>query len=367
MSSNTSKPKTFDFMKQLYLSVITLLLSAPLTLASGLSGSDSTTVDNASSSAITVGAGYVSNTNSGGATLNPVTFKRNGKIAQAIAKKIANNNVITVEPSYSLNAGYSGWKGLSISTAATSIANSDSTNSKSTSEIDFGASYQWTVLEYFTITPSYAHYFYSKNSLSSGTGLYDFAQLQIGGGYHWLSASVSSGYTFGQSFDMNIDGGISGSFTFDNVLWKNNSLTIGPSVSFGISNQSFSNSAFQKVFGFVEAFSQRNPTVTAGDLITEYSSAKPKYPVMVARLKRNPALLRRLNKLDKNQVLSDIFVTTSTFGLSTVDLSLPICYTVKNLAFSFCVTFNQPENQPSYISSDITSYYNFGITYTFGL
>lgn len=272
-------------------------------------------------------------------------------------------NSLIVEPSYSVNLSYYGKKGVFLSAAALLIGNSDSTSSHTTSEYDLGIGYQLNFLKYFTITPSFIHYFYSKSSNSFKSGVNNSLLLDVNANVKWWSIGVNGGYSWGKIEDFYTSVTTNAVITFNNVFSKGNTLTIQPTGALNFGNWNYYNFYGARAYRFLSNFAENHPNITAGQLIDFYNS-NSKLPV-VQRMKDNAVLYKRVKKLSSNQNLADLFKKNPQFTLSSFTLSLPVSYSIKDLTINLGVSAGKPLNEPRYISSDWVTYFSFGLIYSF--
>jgi len=300
------------------------------------------------SSAISVGSDYTTNRNEFGVLDN-----------------------IVRQPAYSVNVSYEGKKGLFLSFTPYLVGNSDSTSSKFTSEYDLEAGYNWSISKSFTITPSYTHFIFDKNSASIKSGFSDYAQLNTSLKLKWWEATLSAGYGWGQTSDIFVNAGTNATIKLDDFWGRGNSLLIQPSLSCLFSkNQLGLLNAKKRTSGLRELLALY-PTMTASDFL---NSTVPS--IMTWRI-NHPALTASIrNKLNKRQtknskkntggsiLLRDLFPTQKTnFGPTSIVISLPITYNLKDFAFNTNLSYMKPISK-----TDPSEFYvSIGVTYSFGL
>lgn len=304
------------------------------------------TMSDDGSSTLSIGTGYSTNTNVFG-----------------------NVSSYTNQPSYSGSFSYSGKKGLNLSFSPTFVGNSDSTNSKFTSEYDFVTSYKLTLWKALGVTPSFTHYLYSSNSASLKSGYNNYAQLSSSLSIKWWSASVSGGYGWGQTSDFSIGLATSATIKFENFLGKDNSLEIQPSLGSSLSRNKLNNLYNSKKTKGLDELIKLYPNMTANEFLTSTD------PAIVAWRNAHPAVVssisKKVNKIQTNGgkkqktnlLLSDLLAPKMKFGLTSVNISLPITYNIKNFSLSTNFEYTIPNSK-----TDPASFYvNFGVSYSFDL
>lgn len=287
------------------------------------------------------------------------------------------NNFVT-QPLFSPYASYYGKKGLIVSGLVNFVGNSDSTNTKTTSELDLQLGYRWDITDHFSIVPSVTHFFYSSNSTSIKSGFSDYLQLDLNAELKWWYATVSTGYIFGNNNQLIIIPQTGVNIQFEHFLGKKNSLTFQPSVSSDFSNQDYFNLYYSKKYLFLKPYINRNPTGTISDFLTDYANdfkESNKLPAEVLKAYFNkfftnhPRYLAKMKKLPQNAVLDNLtkISNESKFTLTSIGFTLPVYYYIGNLAFNFTISTYKPINQPDYLDSNWVTYSSFGVSYTFGI
>jgi hypothetical protein len=303
---------------------------------------------NEGSSSISVGTGYSTNTN---------VF---GSIDEFVS-----------QPSYSSNAIFNEKHGFSLSLSPYFVGNSDSTNSHFTSECDFGAGYSWSGLKILSISTSYTHFFYSKNSMSLKSGFSDYASASTGVSVKWWNASISGGYGWGNTTDFSLNAGTGVTFKIKDLGEKDNDLTFSPSIGGTFNENQLTNLNTQKkTFGLAD-FVKLHPNLKASDFLTSTA------PDIVAWRNAHPQIVKNIeNKIKKsesktgkrktssNLMLTDLLASTKTkFGFTSVNLLVPVSYNYNNFTFTTTLAIYK-----SNVSSEPIQYsLNFGVSYPFDL
>jgi hypothetical protein len=282
------------------------------------------------------------------------------------------NNFVT-QPLFSPFISYFGKRGLFASGLIDFIGNSDSTNTKTTSELDLQVGYRWDISDHFSIVPSVTHFFYSPNSNSFKSGFTDYLQVDFGAEFNWWYATVSTGYIMGNSNQFIAIPQTGVSIQFDHFLGKNNSLSVQPSVSLDFNNQDYFNQYYRKKYLFLKPYYTKNPDATVGEFITDYTNGLTDFNKLT-RLYFNrfftnhPRFLEKMKNLPQDELLkklTDIGKETK-FTLTSIGLTLPIYYSMGNLTLNFTFSAYKPMNQPDYLDSNWITYSSFGVSYSFG-
>jgi len=250
------------------------------------------------------------------------------------------------------------------------VGNSDSTNSKFTSEYDLGANYLIAVSKKLSITPSYTHFFYGSNSASLKSGFNDNAQVTTSLVVKWWTTSVVTGYEWGETNDFSVTPTTSATIKFNNFLGEDNSLSFQPTVGLVLNKNELSNLYNKKKTKGLADFIKLYPNMTASEFLNSTD------PAIVAWRKAHPAVVssisKRLEKISSKSsgkkkktdiLLADLLAVKSKFGITSINISLPISYELNNFTFTTNLQYTKPNNQ-----TDPSSFYvSFGVSYSFGL
>lgn len=307
-------------------------------------------------SSIVIGTDYASNTNTFG-----------------------HFNNFVKQPLLSPYVSYYGKRGLLVSGLANFVGNSDSTNTKTSSEFDFQLGYRWNITDHFSIVPSLTHFFYSANSNSLKSEFTDYFQVDLNAEVKWWYTSVSTGYIIGNSNQLIIIPQTGVYIQFDHILSKNNSLTFQPSVSCDFNNQDYYNSYYSKKYLFLKPYTNRSSAGTIREFLTDYSNGFKDFNKLTSALlkeyfnrffQNHPYYLENMKKLPQNEELMNLIEQTSNdkkFTITSLGLTLPVYYYIGNLVFNFTFSAFKPINQPDYLDSDWVTYSSLGVSYMFGL
>ena len=287
-------------------------------------------------------------------------------------------NNFVAQPLVSPYVSYFGKKGLFVSGLVNFVGNSDSTNTKTSSELDFQLGYRWNITDHFSIVPSFTHFFYSANSNSFKSGFTDYVQVDMNAELKWWYTTVSTGYIVGNNNQLIIIPQTGVNIQFDHILGKSNSLTIQPSVSCDFNNQDYYSSYYSKKYLFLKPYTNRISFGTMGEFLTDYENGFNDFNKLTSTIlkeyfkrffENHPHYLEKMKKVPKNEKLSNLITQTSNdkkFTITSVGLSIPVYYNIGNLVFNFTFSAFKPINQPDYLDSNWITYSSFGIGYTFG-
>ena len=275
------------------------------------------------------------------------------------------------QPSFTSSITYKHKTGASLSFSPIFVGNSDSTNSKFTSEYDFGVGYSLTIWKILTFTPAYTHYLFNRNSTSLKSGFNNAAQLTTGLSIKWWAVSVAGVYGWGQTSGFSLGPSTNATIQFNNTFGKDNNLTFQPTVGLTLNKNELKNLNDKKKTKGLEELVKLYPSMTASDFLNSTD------PAIVAWREAHPALLSSIsNKLQKKQgksngkkqtnsiLLSDLLPSSKTkFGLTSINLSLPVSCNISNFSLNASIQYNKPNNK-----TDPSEFYvSVGIGYSFGL
>jgi hypothetical protein len=270
---------------------------------------------------------------------------------------------ISTQPSVSGYITYATKHGLMIGISPVVIKNSDSTATASTYEFDFNLEYQYRLNKYFSITPAYNHYFFSKNS-ASPKSLYN-NQFTLGLNFNskWVYADLLGYYLKGEYHEWMTTAQMGLNIQFENVFFKNHSISFSPEVNVTFGNQDYYSHLANKIYAFLYVLAKNNSSVTIADLYTNEN----KYPRIWRYLNNHPKVLKNFEKFDKEMLVSELFKANTQFNLSSIGLNFPLYYSMGNFSLNFTYSVYFPQNAPKYMSSDPVSFFSTGISYIFSL
>jgi len=272
------------------------------------------------------------------------------------------------QPSFSPYVSYLSKYGFNIGGTAYFIGNSDASGTKTTSELDLQAGYDWILGKVISISPSYTHFFYSSNSSTLKKSYNDYVQLGLNADVKWWNTSISGKYFWGEYNETILTAQTGVNITFDNFLSKGNSLQISPSIEANISNINY----FRYISGnfkFLRAYATAYPDATINELLGDLkTNNRPVVKIIAKKISTSPYLQKRLDNLsvDGNLVISDLFSSKKELKVSNIGLTLPVYYYFGNFTMNVVFAAYKPFNQPKLFGNEWTTYFGVGVSYTFG-
>jgi hypothetical protein len=272
-------------------------------------------------------------------------------------------NSFTPEPQFALSAAYFGKKGLNVSIVGSKVGNSDSTGSAYTSELDLNVNYAYPFLKYFTLTPSYSHYFYSKNSESYKSAVKGLVQLSLTGTVKWFSSSLTAGLTPGDKSGRTLNSLTSFNLMFDNLLGQGNTLSISPGFGVYFNNINIESRLNAEMYPRLYAFSQKHPSMTVDRFLKLIALRR----VFSDSLNLRPRTILYLEKKKGDILLSDLFKSKNKFELTSLELSVPITYYIRSFSFYVTPTLCQQMDDTTSKSMPLNWYISLGLNWNFDL
>lgn len=270
---------------------------------------------------------------------------------------------IAKQPSFSGYAAYYSKFGFNAGITSIAIGNSDSSATEYTSEYDFNLGYELKMGKLFTASASYSHFLYSKNSFSINSIYTDECQLGINLLSKWMTANVSGYYLIGDYNEWMGSAQVGSNLQIKDVFFKNHFLTIAPQVMNTLGNQKYYNQYAYQTYWYLYPIAKLYPNITIQDLYAHQA----KYPRMWRYLNRHPKVLQQFKTLDKTLIITDLFKAENKFNLSSLNLSIPLYYTMGNFTINLAYSLTIPLNVPEYFDNSVINYYSAGLSYTFDL
>lgn len=271
------------------------------------------------------------------------------------------------QPSYSPYLSFYHKWGFTLGAVGYFISNSDSSGSKSTSELDLQAGYTWKLNSLISINPSYNHFFYSKNSTVLKRSYNDYAQLTILSSKKWWSGSISGKYLWGDFDETMLTAQTDAIVKINHVFGRENALVLQPTLEVNMSNINYYRYISGK-YKFLRAYAGLFPDDTFADLLFRLqNNNKPLVRRLAERIAANPYLQKRINKLatDHSLVISDLFLAKKEMKFSSLGLTLPVYYYIGDFIVNVSFAAYKPYNQPKIFGNDWITYISAGICYTF--
>ncbi len=265
------------------------------------------------------------------------------------------------QPSYSLYASFFSKKGFNLGVSGYTIGNTDSTATEFTQQVNLNLGYDLNFGNYFSLSASYTHFLYSKNSFSLNSIYKDefSTGLDFNKGKFYSNASIY--YLTGDRNEFMNSASLGFNFDIQNVFFKNHSISISPDLSAIWSNQDYYNQYAFKTYWYLYLFAQRRPPLTVQKLYDN--------PELFSRLwnflNNRPGKLKEFSKLDKDLVISDLFKVQSKYNLSSVSFSLPVYYNIGNFSVNIIYSVTLPMNVPDYLDNAAIHNFSAGLIYNF--
>ncbi len=259
-----------------------------------------------------------------------------------------------VQPSYNANLDIQLNKNFNLYLSPTSLGNSDSTNHHSTSEFAFGATYQLKLNENLTLTPSFSHFVFSKNTTALSAGFNNYADVNAGLTVDWWELNASTGYGYGKTTDFFVNLASNVNIRIENFAESKNALVFQPGIDFSFNKGSLSRLNDLKRTSALSDVVKLYPNITVNEFLTSTIPAivtfRQLHPAIVANV--NNLLTRKRKKVASGTVtantpLSSIVPSTTknTFGLVSINLFLPISYEINNFAIKAELAYCSPTSQ----------------------
>jgi hypothetical protein len=309
-------------------------------------------------------------------------------------------NSMVSQPNYSLSSGYYGKRGLIVNTTGLMIGNSDTTNSKATYEFDLMLGYNLKFLKYFSITPSYTHFLYSKNNTTLISAYNQYLQANLSFNYKWVSVSLTGGHTFGNYEEPILQFSLGVPLTFNNTFFKDHTLIIQPTFDASLGNQDYYNTYAYNNLRFLLGYTYLYPNADFSDFYdfvvrdqgTLYDNYLRFYPgnsyndfIQFLESKNTTrdglaayrSLVRTRIVRDKNAYnwlynqyfknpsmeINSVFSANRNFNFNSIGMVVPLYYSISDFTFSISLSAYKPLNTPSYLDDDWVFYFSAGLSY----
>jgi hypothetical protein len=239
------------------------------------------------------------------------------------------------------------------------VGNSDSTGTKTTYQFNLKGGYQIELGEKFSITPSYTRNFYDENALTISTLYSNYAEVNIDYQLKYWNLSVSPGYLWGRLKEFSIDARTGVSYTFENVLKKDDALSIQLNFSGYFNNPNY----LSKLFSFLHNYAEKNPDANKLKLMLDIFD-RTLYTPEIREVRKAFRDDKALRLLARNYIPNDLSISiydflnyNNRFTLTSMACSLPITYMIGDFTFNFDFSIYRSMNQPVYSEQD--SYYSY--------
>ncbi len=273
-------------------------------------------------------------------------------------------SIYSKQPISSVFVSYYHKSGFNLSLYLSNIANSDESNTTSTQEYGMSLGYDLDITSWLIGSVNYTHYEFSENSNALKSNYSDLFNVSTYSDIKWWNASLDFGYYSGNANDIYASFQTGVDIDIDNVLIKDNTLSIQPSfILFANSIDYYNDEAYSNYY-FLYEYSQNNPDETVGELLESIENPQDMQDRLISRIiSRRPYYYRKISKLDTDLVISDLFKEQSSFNISSLGFSLPVYYQWGSFMLNVGFSLYKPLNQPTYVNEDWTSFTNVGLTY----
>ncbi len=273
-------------------------------------------------------------------------------------------SIYSTQPVSSLFVSYYHKTGINLSLYFSNIENSDESNTQATQEYALSLGYDLDINNWLSTSANYSHYEFSENSHALRSNYSDLFNVNAFSQVNWWNSNLDIGIYLGQAQDLYCSFQTGADINFDNVLIKNNSLSIQPSFVIYASSIDYYNEDAFKNYYFLYEYSQNNPDQTISELLSIIEDPQSTQDRIISRIVgRRPYYYRKIKQLDADIVISDLFKKQSAFNISSMGFSLPVYYQWGNFMLNVGYSLYKPMNQPSYVEEDWTGFTNVGVTY----
>ncbi len=272
-----------------------------------------------------------------------------------------------VQPSISPAISYFGKSGLIFSIIPFFINNADTTYNNEATEVDFQAGYRWDINSHLSLTPSYVHFFYSKNMDSMRSAFRDYFDLAINYQSKWFIGNLTSAYVFGSENLIIIETQTGLNISLDKLIGHYQILFIQPSVNLNFNNQYYYRRYAFIYFNFLQTYEAKYPGTTIGDFRLYLADNPHNGWVRAIKLylDRHPKIDAAYDKLKSKTLISDLFKVNTRFNLSYIEIPFPVTWSFRNIVVKLSTSAYRPVNTPTFVDSKWNVMYNVGLNYMF--
>ena len=267
-------------------------------------------------------------------------------------------NSFTGQTNASPSIEYDGKKGMVLSMSGLFIGKDNASSlSKGSSEVDLTGGWDFNLWNSaLSISPSYSHYIFSSGAVTAKSIYSDQTELNISGSFKWFRPSITSDYLFGAKKALNLNFSSGFNIKWNNVFANGNILEFEPAICANYGDLSYSSLIAKKLFQFLSPL-----RATYGDNITirqlEANGA----------ISGNKSIQNQLSNLSPTATLGQIFTSSNNFQINSIELSIPVTYTFKNMTLNSGLNIAEPMNVPAYIKRQTVVYISAGLYYSFDL
>lgn len=259
-------------------------------------------------------------------------------------------NQMTKQPSYSPSLSYFHKSGFNAAIISNMVGNSDTTLENTTYEFDFMLGYYYTFANYFTIFPSYIHYFYPNETSTLLSSFTDNFSIDFSADYKNVYAGASFNYLIGNSNEWFITSYLSYTFDFENIVTKNDYLMFQPELNSNFGNQTYYSNYILDRLQSDEDY--RTELLSDRTILHDFRILREQYP-----------------DATEFELFSLLFAQyteqNDEFNLSSIGLSFPVAYMIGNFTINASFSTYFLMNKPKYVDEDYQTYFSIGLSYSF--
>lgn len=264
----------------------------------------------------------------------------------------------TSQPNSSPSIYYSGKRGLSLSASGFIVGNSNAAAvSKSSSELDLTGGWDFNILNNsLIISPSYSHFIFSTGAATAKSLYSDQAEIDLSGSFKWFRPSLTADYLLGSKKAFNLNMKLGFIQKINNLFAKGNTLEIEPTLAANFGDLSYTDFFATRLF---QALIPLRATYGDNSTIQQLES--------IGAFTNKKLIERQLSVLNTSATLGQIFSVSRAYQLNSIDFSLPFAYQIKNLTIYSGLNISKPINVPVYIKTRTVVFFSAGLNYSFEL
>ena len=268
------------------------------------------------------------------------------------------------QPRLNTTASYYHKWGFDVSAIYSNVWKSDETETKSTQELAISLGYNYDFTEWLNGGVTYDRFIYSKNSYSIRSLYKNLYAIGLFSEVDWWISDVMAGKYTGRSEESFVVMETGITLDFDNVLKKDNMLSIQPMISAYMGDINYYNISAYTDYYFLYNYANTFPDMTVREF--KYRMQNPQTyrdRNLSSRIQDKPLRIKKINELPTSVVLWDLFEEHETFDFNNIGFMIPVYYYWGDFVINFTYSAYKPINQPSYVDADWNSYSNIGVSY----
>jgi hypothetical protein len=255
------------------------------------------------------------------------------------------------QPNYAAGIGFFSKYNFDVSVQSVFTENADTSYTKTSAEVDFIIGYSLRPNENFTIYPSYTHIEYNKTTSPVLSAFRDIAQLNFYYDKDLYSGGLITSMLFGDRnmFYLSLQNAIG--FYFDNFIAKNSLLSFQLEFDVNFSDKNYYNKLVYELWNAEELFFW----------VAEEFSYDAAYAILYGI--RNYGLQATKERFYDVINERDKSVFGPSYNITSVNLMLPVYYSIGQFMFSFTTFLNIPTSSNSFYEQNTQLLFNAGIAY----